>query len=113
MLLTCYPGLVAIGGCFMRIALDAMGSDNYPFPEVEGAVLALKEFSDISIFLVGDQVRVAPELARYNTVGLDLQIIHASQAVSMTDKPGTIGKAKPDSSMHVGMALVAEGNADA
>jgi phosphate acyltransferase len=96
----------------MRIALDAMGSDNCPVPDVEGAVLAAREFAD-TIFLVGDQEKIKHELGKYNASGLSLEIVHASQTVLMTDKPTTVGKAKPDSSMHVGMELVKTDAADA
>jgi len=97
----------------MRIALDAMGSDNCPVPDVEGAILACQEFKDITILLVGNQNLISRELAKYHTNGLDIQIVHASQAVLMTDKPGSVGKDKPDSSMYIGMNLITEGKADA
>lgn len=96
----------------MRIALDAMGSDTYPAPDVEGAVLAAREWGD-TICLVGDEALIKAELARHQTQGLSLEIVPASEVVTMTDKPGTVGKSKPDSSMHVGMNLVKEGCADA
>jgi glycerol-3-phosphate acyltransferase PlsX len=96
----------------MRIVLDAMGSDNCPIPDVEGAVLAAREYSD-SIILVGDQSKIHHELAKYNTVGLNLEVVHASEAVLMTDKPSAVGKEKPNSSMHIGLNLVKDKRADA
>src|SRR5688500_6895818 len=96
----------------MRIVLDAMGSDNCPLPDVEGAVLAAREYSD-SIILVGDQSKINHELAKYNTVGLNLEVVHASETVLMTDKPSVVGKGKPNSSMHIGLNLVKDKRADA
>lgn len=96
----------------MRIALDAMGSDHYPTADVEGAVLAAREFGD-TIVLVGDESVVKRELSRHTTAGLPLEVVHAPEMVSMTDKPGLVGKEKPQSSMHVGMNLVKTGQADA
>jgi phosphate acyltransferase len=96
----------------MRIVVDAMGSDNHPGPDVAGAVLAAREFGD-TIILVGDQRRIEAELAGQNTAGLSLEVRHASQAVSMSDKPSEIVKNKPDSSLHVGLGLVRQGEADA
>lgn len=96
----------------MRIVVDAMGSDNHPGPDVEGAVLAAREFGD-TIILVGDRERVQAELARHETTGLSIEVVHASQQITMDDRPGLVGRAKPDSSMHVGMRLVATGDADA
>jgi glycerol-3-phosphate acyltransferase PlsX len=96
----------------MRIAVDAMGSDENPAPDVAGSVLAAQEWGD-TILLVGDQAKIEAELARHDTTGLSLEIVPASQAITMEDKPGDIVKGKPDSSMHVGMNLVKEGQADA
>ncbi|HEC21996.1 MAG TPA: phosphate acyltransferase PlsX [Chloroflexi bacterium] len=96
----------------MRIVVDAMGSDNYPGPDVEGAVLAAREWGD-EIILVGDRNRVEAELARHDVAGLNIEIVHASQVIEMTDKPAESAKAKTDSSMHVGMGLVRDGKADA
>ena len=96
----------------MRIVVDAMGSDNHPEPDIAGAVMAAREFSD-TIILVGDKVVIETALAKHDTVGLSLEIQHASQAISMTDKPADVVKRKRDSSIHVGMRLVKQGKADA
>jgi glycerol-3-phosphate acyltransferase PlsX len=96
----------------MRIVLDAMGTDEYPSPDVEGAVLAAREWGD-AIILVGDQARVQAELEKYDTAGLKLELAHASQVIEMTDKPAETARAKKDSSMRVGMNLVRDGQADA
>jgi len=96
----------------MKIVVDAMGSDDHPGPDVAGAVQAAREFGD-HIILVGDQVKIEAELASQNTSGLALEVVHASQAISMEDKPSQIVKNKPESSMHVGLSLVKVGRADA
>ena len=96
----------------MRIALDAMGSDTYPMPDVEGAILAAQEFND-TLVIVGDQEQIKREIAKHKILNAKIEIVHASQFISMHDKPGTVGKEKPDSSMHVGMNLVKDGQADA
>ncbi len=96
----------------MRIVLDAMGTDSYPVPDVEGAVLAAREWGD-EIILVGDEARVRAELDQYDTAGLKLDLIHASEVIEMTDKPAEAAKAKEDSSLRVGLNLVRDGQADA
>jgi glycerol-3-phosphate acyltransferase PlsX len=96
----------------MRIVVDAMGSDNHPAPDVAGGVMAAREFGD-TILLVGNQSQIESELAKLDTNGLSLEVKHASQAISMEDKPSDIVKGKPDSSVHVGMSLVSAGEADA
>lgn len=96
----------------MRIILDAMGSDDNPAPDVTGAVLAARDYGDTMV-LVGNQVQVEAELAKHDTTGLALEIVHAAEAVTMDDKPGVVGRSKPESSMHVGMELVKNGQGDA
>lgn len=96
----------------MRIVVDAMGSDDHPGPDVTGSVQAAREFGD-TLILVGDEAQIKTELAQLNTAGLSLEIVHASQVITMEDKPSQIIKSKPNSSMHVGMALVKDGQADA
>jgi glycerol-3-phosphate acyltransferase PlsX len=96
----------------MRIVLDAMGTDEYPAPDVEGAVLAAREWGD-EIILVGDETQVRAELEKHDTAGLKLELVHASEVIEMTDKPADAARAKTDSSMRVGMNLVRDGQADA
>ncbi len=96
----------------LRIAVDAMGSDDCPVPDVAGAVLAAREYGE-RILLVGDHARLTEELAKHNTQGLAIEIVHAPEAITMHDKPATVGKDKPRSSMHVGMGLMRDGQADA
>lgn len=96
----------------MRIALDAMGSDNCPIPDVAGGILAARQFGDTILF-VGDQQRIQVEINKENTKGLHIEIIHAPEAVTMHDRPSAVGKSKPQSSMHIGMDLVKDGFADA
>ena len=95
----------------MRIVLDAMGSDDYPVPDVAGAVMAAREWGD-EIILVGREEPIRQELARHDTAGLRLEIVHASQVIEMGDEPARAARVKKDSSMHVGMNLVRDGQAD-
>lgn len=95
----------------MRIVVDAMGSDNFPAPDVEGAVIAARDFG-IEVILTGDKDVVQAELDKHEHAGLPISVVHASQAISMTDKPSSVGRTKKDSSMHVGMRLVRDGEAD-
>lgn len=96
----------------MRIVVDAMGSDSHPAPDVAGAVAAAREFGE-TIILVGDEAQIRAALARHDTAALPIEVQHAGQQVTMTDKPGDVVKGKPDSSMHVGLRLVRDGAADA
>lgn len=97
----------------MRIALDAMGSDDHPAPDVEGAIQAAKEYGGTTIVLVGDEGQIKAELARYDTSGMSLEVVHASQKITMEDSPSKVARSHTDSSMHIGMDLVEKGDCDA
>ncbi len=96
----------------MRIVVDAMGSDGHPAPDVAGAVAAAREFGE-EILLVGDEQRLEQELQQHDLSGLKLQVRHARDVITMTDKPSEASRQKSDSSMHVGLNLLRDGEADA
>jgi glycerol-3-phosphate acyltransferase PlsX len=96
----------------MRIVVDAMGSDNYPIPDVAGGVLAAREFGD-QIILVGQQDMLERELAKHDIKGLSVDIVHAPEAISMQDKPSAVLNSKLQSSIHIGLDLVKTKQADA
>ncbi len=96
----------------MRVAVDAMGGDNAPAVEVEGAVAAVREFG-IPVTLVGDSERLQQELAKHDCKGLDISIKHASEVVGMHESASDAIRKKKDSSVRVSFDLVKEGEADA
>src|SRR6202050_4351734 len=96
----------------ITIALDAMGGDNAPRAEVEGAVLAAREL-DVRVVLVGIEATVREELARHRAKGLPIDIANATEVITMTDSPSQAFRRKKDSSMHVAARLVRDGKADA
>jgi phosphate acyltransferase len=83
----------------MRIALDAMGSDRAPGPEIEGAVSVLSANPDLEIVLVGQQDVIEKELRKYKTAGLSFSIHHAPDVIEMGESPSKALKAKPNSSL--------------
>jgi len=97
----------------MKIALDAFGSDNAPFPEVEGAVIAVKEDICEKIFLVGDQSILEKELDKYFYPKEKIEIVHASEVITMEDNASTAAKTKQDSSMVKALQLHKSSIADA
>jgi phosphate acyltransferase len=93
------------------IALDAMGSDRAPKPEIEGAIHAARQFG-LRVSLVGPESVINSELRRHPSAGrLPIDVIHASEYITMEDKVEAI-RAKRDSSMRVGLRLVREGRAN-
>ncbi len=94
------------------VAVDAMGGDNAPGVEVEGAVAAARRWQ-IPIILVGDSTRIEDELKKHSVAGLDISIRHASEVVGMHDSASDAVRKKKDSSIRVAFNLVKNGEAHA
>jgi glycerol-3-phosphate acyltransferase PlsX len=98
----------------LKIIVDAMGGDNAPRSNVEGALEAVRELGvEVALVGRGDEI-----LAVLKDLGVDepppgLEIVHASEVVTMEDNPATAFKEKKDSSLTVGLTLVKEGKGDA
>jgi glycerol-3-phosphate acyltransferase PlsX len=94
------------------IALDAMGSDKSPEPEIRGAILACRQLP-VRVHLVGPERTLRPLLAkqmhRLGARHLPIKIVQASESIGMDEKAVQAVRAKRDSSMRVGLKLVREG----
>jgi len=95
----------------ITIAVDAMGGDHAPRPEVEGAIAAAREFG-VHILLVGLAPELKRELAKHSHRGLPIEIVPASDVITMQDSPSQAFRKKKDSSAHVATKLVRAGQAD-
>ena len=98
----------------MKIIVDAMGGDNAPRSNVEGALEAVRELG-VEVVLVGRGEEI---LSVLRDLGCDapppgLEIVHTSEVVTMEDNPATAFKEKKDSSLTVGLNLVKEDKGDA
>jgi|HubBroStandDraft_6_1064221.scaffolds.fasta_scaffold03303_4 glycerol-3-phosphate acyltransferase PlsX len=93
------------------IALDAMGSDRAPKPEIEGAIHAARNYG-VRVLLVGPEAEIKAELDRHPSASrLPIEIVHASEVITMEDKAVQAVRSKRDSTMRVGLRLVREGQA--
>jgi len=93
----------------LTIAVDAMGGDHAPKAEVEGAVRAARTLG-VRVILVGRQEVVRHELQQYDDYrGLPLDVVHASEQVTMDDMAARAVRAKRDSSLRVASRLVRDG----
>src|SRR5207248_934199 len=99
----------------IRVALDAMGGDDAPRVEVEGAVQALREFPPtFRIQLVGRTRDIEAALKTHGAVDRDrLEIVEAPEVVGMGEKPLAAVKSKPHSSVAVGIGLQKQRASDA
>ena len=97
----------------MKIVVDAMGGDLAPGVNVQGAIDALREFSDVSIVLVGRKDEVRACLGEYADVADRLEIVDAPDVITTDEHPVMALRKKPRSSLVMGMNLVREGQAEA
>lgn len=96
----------------MRVIVDVMSGDHAPLATLCGAALACDEYG-VDVLLVGDEaeIRRAAEAE-----GIDLgrfAITHALSTVDMRDDPLSVVKKKRDSSMSIGLHMLADGEGDA
>ena len=97
----------------MKIILDAMGGDNAPASVVKGAVRAAREL-DTDIVLVGREADIRRELAACGAASAPgIEVVNATQVVTMEDEPGMACYNKRDSSMTVALKMLKSGEGDA
>ncbi|MEK7404028.1 MAG: phosphate acyltransferase PlsX [Acidobacteriota bacterium] len=93
----------------VTIAVDAMGGDQAPRAEVEGAIRAARSLG-VQVLLVGREDLLKKELAEYDTArDLPIRIVHATEQVTMEDSVAQAVRLKRDSSIRVASRLVRDG----
>ncbi|MGQ9678418.1 MAG: phosphate acyltransferase PlsX [bacterium] len=102
----------------MKIAVDAMGSDNAPQVELEGARLALKELPDLHLVIVGKQEIIEKSWdnnpdSPLGTVGERIEIVSAPEVIGMQEPPAEAVKKKRNASIALCMTLHKEGRVNA
>ena len=91
------------------IALDAVGSDKAPEPEIRGAILACRTLP-VRVHMVGPETELRDLLDEaLENEDLPIVIHHASERIGMDEKAAAAVRTKRDSSMRVGLKLVREG----
>ncbi len=96
----------------ITIAVDAMGGDHAPLETVKGSILAAREL-DVNIQLIGKEDLINAELAKYDTSGLNIDVIKADEIIEMGESPGSAIRKKKDSSIVVSVRQVAKGESQA
>lgn len=83
----------------MKVALDAMGGDDAPAPNVLGALSAVSESSDLEILLVGDRDQLNEQLDEHNAHHDRLTVVESDGVVGMEEKPTVALRQKPNCSI--------------
>ena len=98
----------------MRIILDAMGGDNAPQAPVIGALQAAKDFgAQITLVGRGEEILSVLRSQGYHDLPEGMEIAHADEVVDMHDDPATVVRKRKNSSMMIGLKMLADGLGDA
>ncbi len=95
----------------IKIAVDAMGGDSAPHSEVLGVIQAVQEYP-VRVILVGDEDQLKGELRKNGAGSLPIDVVHASEVITMGEAVSTAIRKKKDSSIRVAAKLVRDGKAD-
>ena len=97
-----------------RVAVDAMGGDNAPDEIIAGVCDALKDASDVKVFLCGRKADIARCLSKHTEADMSrIEIVDCSEVIETAEPPVAAIRKKKDSSIVVALNLVKEGMADA
>ena len=98
----------------MKIILDAMGGDNAPLAPVMGAIQAAKDFgAQITLVGRGDEILQALKEKGIDTLPQGITMIHADEVVDVHEDPAAAVRKKKNSSMMLGLKMLADGEGDA
>ena len=98
----------------MRIILDAMGGDHAPLAPVMGAMQAAKDFgTQITLVGRGEEILEAMRKQGIQDLPDGIEIANADEVVDMHDDPANVIRKKKNSSMVIGLRMLAEGQGDA
>ncbi len=94
----------------MKIAVDAMGGDHAPANEVQGAIQAANELG-VHVVLVGAERVLHDELRRHGWRGPQIEVVDATEVITMSDPVAQAVRRKRNSSLHVAAKVVSDGKA--
>ncbi len=98
----------------MKIILDAMGGDHAPEAPVLGAIQAVKEYGcQVTLVGRGEEILGVLRSNKIDNLPEGIEITNAEEIVDMHDDPARVIQRKKDSSMVVGLRMLAEDRGDA
>ena len=98
----------------MKIILDAMGGDHAPEAPVLGAIQAVRDFgAQVTLVGRGEEILKVMRDNGINDLPEGMEIANAEEVVDMHDDPANVVRKKKDSSLVVGLRMVADDHGDA
>jgi glycerol-3-phosphate acyltransferase PlsX len=98
----------------MKIGLDLMGGDFAPLEAVNGVIEALNEadLDDIHLVLIGDE-KATNGVSALKKNSSRVTIIHTDEVIAMSEHPTRAVAQKRNSSINVGLKMLADGDIEA
>lgn len=96
----------------MKIIIDAFGGDNAPEAAIDGALMALERFNDISVILSGDEEIISGVLAKKTFDGSRVALLHAPEIITCEEQPTMAIKRKKNSSLVKALEAVRDREGD-
>ena len=96
----------------VNLAVDAMGGDLGPRTKVAGVLLALAADPQLQVTLVGNKPLLQSLLSSHQlskAFAARIQLLPSQDEILMQDTPASVLRSKKQSSMHLAVQLVAEG----
>ena len=97
----------------MRILVDVMSGDNAPLELIKGAIDASLEYKDHEIVIIGDENVISDVVVKNELTLGDILIRHATDVINMEDRALAVVREKRESSMSIGLKMLAAGEGDA
>ena len=97
----------------MRILVDVMSRDNAPLELIKGAIDASLEYKDHEIVIIGDENVISDVVVKNELTLGDILIRHATDVINMEDRARAVVREKRESSMSIGLKMLAAGEGDA
>ena len=97
----------------MRILVDVMSGDNAPLELIKGAIEASNEYKEHEIMIVGDENVISDVVVKNELTLGDILIRHAPDVINMEDRALSVVREKRESSMSIGLKMLAAGEGDA
>ena len=98
----------------MKIILDAMGGDHAPEAPVMGAIDAVKAYgAEITLVGRGEEILEVLKKNGIDNLPAGMEICHADDVVDMHDDPDQVIRRRKNSSMVIGLRMLADGKGDA
>lgn len=97
----------------VKVVVDAMGGDYAPVEPVHAAVEAVKENSEVFVYLTGDEAAILEQLSKYDYPKDRVEIVPTTEVIETGEPPVNAIRGKKDSSIVVGQTMVRKGEADA